>query len=78
MSEKQKQIEFERDYSIHIAPSATDGRHWYQIMDENDDVIREQEGTSETREDALTAAEHELTTMFNEWYDDYLTEKHKD
>jgi len=32
----------------------------------------------ETRSDALAAAEHELNTMFNEWYDEYLTEKHKD
>jgi len=79
MSEKQKQIEYELDYTIEIGSNA-DGEHWWQILDEQSIAVdgRDNNDYYETRSDALAAAEHELNTMFNEWYDEYLTEKHKD
>jgi len=68
MNLKQKQLEFEAQFTVAI--NYMPGCGFYSDIDDEDgsDVWLQQD-YGETREDALAAAENELNRMFNEWLD---------
>lgn len=69
MTIKQKQIDFESQFSITIV---TDGKgtHYSCVMTEDGEMVFEQSENSYEREDALAAAEHWIYMAYQSFLDE--------